>query len=218
MTRRAQARLGIVLTLPVAVLVLCSSSSRWSVRSTTRWSTSTGWIPTPAFVGFDNFTEMFTDPAVWAALRNNAIWIVVGTAAPMILGLLIAVLIWSVRRGSAIYRLIFFLPFVLPAVAIGIVWTWIYDPVDGSLNRALEAIGLGSLTRGWLGDPDLALYAVLATAVWGATAFVIMIFLSALRNVDAELRRRLSDRRRERGPAVGLHHRAADHAGVPDGA
>ncbi len=72
-------------------------------------------------------------------------------------------------------------------MAIGIVWTWIYDPVDGSLNRALEAIGLGSLTRGWLGDPDLALYAVLATAIWGATAFVIVIFLSALRNVDAEL-------------------------------
>jgi ABC-type sugar transport system permease subunit len=101
--------------------------------------------------------------------------------------LLISVLIWTTRRGAGIYRLAFFLPFVLPGVAIGIVWTWIYDPVSGWLNRALEAVGLDSLVRGWLGDPDLALYAVLATAVWAYSGFVIIIFLSALRNVDIEL-------------------------------
>jgi raffinose/stachyose/melibiose transport system permease protein len=186
-TRRAQARLGFVLTLPVAVLV--GVFFVFPMLSALYYSVVDfdGVDPTPAFVGFDNFTEMFTDPAVWAALKNNAIWIVVGTAAPLILGLLIAILIWPVRRGSALYRLIFFLPFVLPAVTVGIVWTWIYDPVDGSLNRALEAIGLGGLARGWLGDPKLALYAVLVTAIWGSTAFVIVIFLSALRNVDAEL-------------------------------
>ena len=186
-TRRAQARLGIVLTLPVALLVVIFfifpmiSALYYSVVD------FDGVDPTPAFVGFDNFTEMLTDPGVWAALRNNAIWIVVGTAAPMILGLLIAVLLWSIRRGSALYRLVFFFPFLLPAVAVGTVWTWIYDPIDGWLNQALQAIGLGSLARGWLGDPNLALYAVLATAVWGSTAFVIVIFLSALRNVDSEL-------------------------------
>ena len=130
---------------------------------------------------------MFTDPETWHALSNNVIWIVVGTAAPMIIGLLIALLLWTTRRGAGIYRLAFFLPFVLPGVAIGIVWGWIYDPVSGWLNRALEAVGLDSLARGWLGDPDLALYAVLATAVWAYSGFVIIIFLSALRNVDIEL-------------------------------
>lgn len=186
-TRRAQARLGLLLSLPVAILVVVFflfpmiSALYYSVVD------FDGVDPTPAFVGFDNFTEMLTDPAVWAALKNNAIWIVVGTAAPMILGLLIAVLLWSVRRGSALYRLVFFFPFLLPAVAVGTVWTWIYDPIDGWLNRALDLVGLGALARGWLGDPNLALYAVLATAVWGSTAFVIVIFLSALRNVDIEL-------------------------------
>jgi raffinose/stachyose/melibiose transport system permease protein len=138
-------------------------------------------------VGLANVIEMFTDPETWHALSNNVIWIIVGTAAPMIIGLLISVLIWTTRRGAGIYRLAFFLPFVLPGVAIGIVWTWIYDPVSGWLNRALEAVGLDSLVRGWLGDPDLALYAVLATAVWAYSGFVIIIFLSALRNVDIEL-------------------------------
>jgi ABC-type sugar transport system permease subunit len=72
-------------------------------------------------------------------------------------------------------------------VAVGIVWGWIYDPVQGLLNEALGAIGLDSLQRGWLGDPSWALYAVLVTAIWGATGFAVVIFISALRNVDVEL-------------------------------
>ncbi len=187
MTRRAQARLGILLTLPVIALVVVFfvfpmiSALYFSVVD------FDGIDPTPEFVGLANVIEMFTDPETWHALSNNVIWIIVGTAAPMIIGLLISVLIWTTRRGAGIYRLAFFLPFVLPGVAIGIVWTWIYDPVSGWLNRALEAVGLDSLVRGWLGDPDLALYAVLATAVWAYSGFVIIIFLSALRNVDIEL-------------------------------
>jgi ABC-type sugar transport system permease subunit len=186
-TRRAQARLGILLTLPVIALVVVFFA--FPMISALYFSVVDfdGIDPSPEFVGLANVIEMFTDPETWHALSNNVIWIIVGTAAPMIIGLLISVLIWTTRRGAAIYRLAFFLPFVLPGVAIGIVWTWIYDPVSGWLNRALEAVGLDGLVRGWLGDPDLALYAVLATAVWAYSGFVIIIFLSALRNVDIEL-------------------------------
>ena len=141
----------------------------------------------PPWVGLDNFTELAQDDDVWAAFRNNVIWIIIGTTAPLVFGLGLALLVWGVRRGSVFYRLAFFMPFVLPPVAVGVVWTWIYDPSRGWLNRALELVGLDSLTRGWLGDPDTALYAVLATSVWGTTAFVFIIFLSALRNVDVEL-------------------------------
>jgi ABC-type sugar transport system permease subunit len=146
-----------------------------------------GLDPTPPFVGLSNFTEMFTDSATWHALGNNAIWIVIGTAAPMIIGLLVAVVIWSGRRGGSVYRVLFFLPFMLPGVAIGIVWGWIYDPVNGWVNRVLGAFGLGDLSRGWLGDPKTAIFAVLATAIWATCGFVTMIILSALRNVDVEL-------------------------------
>ena len=69
----------------------------------------------------------------------------------MVLGLLIALLLWGVRRGSMFYRLCFFLPFVLPGVAIGIVWGWIYDPVQGLLNTALGAIGLDEPAAGLAG-------------------------------------------------------------------
>ncbi|WP_371400505.1 sugar ABC transporter permease [Kribbella sp. NBC_00662] len=185
-TRRAQARLGILLALPVAIVTAVffvfpmANALYYSVVD------FDGLDPTPPFVGLRNFTEMFTDPATWHALGNNAIWIAIGTAAPMIIGLLVAVLIWS-GRGGATYRLLFFLPFMLPGVAIGIVWGWIYDPVNGWINRVLNAIGLDGLSRGWLGDPKTAIFAVLATAIWATCGFVTMIILSALRNVDVEL-------------------------------
>lgn len=186
-TRRAQARLGILLILPVMALVIVfflfpmASALYFSVVD------FDGLNPSPPFVGADNFVEMFRDPEVWHALSNNVIWIVIGTAAPMIIGLGVSLLVWSARTASVAYRLAFFLPYVLPGVAIGIVWGWIYDPVSGWLNRVLEIVGLGGLTRGWLGDPNTALYAVLATAIWATCGFVIMIFLSALRNVDVDL-------------------------------
>jgi ABC-type sugar transport system permease subunit len=186
-TRRAQARLGILLALPVAVITAIFfvfpmlNALYYSVVD------FDGLDPTPPFVGLRNFTEMFTDSATWHAIGNNAIWIVIGTAAPMIIGLLVAVVIWSGRRGGSVYRLLFFLPFMLPGVAIGIVWGWIYDPVNGWVNRVLGAVGLGDLSRGWLGDPNTAIFAVLATAIWATCGFVTMIILSALRNVDVEL-------------------------------
>lgn len=186
-TRRAQQRLGVLLVVPVTVMMVLffllplGNSLVYSVVDFDGLSTN------PPFVGLANFKEMFTDDLVWHALQNNAVWIVLGTAAPLVLGLAIALLLWGVGRGSLIYRLCFFLPYVLPGVAIGIVWGWIYDPVQGLLNKALGAVGLSALERGWLGDPKTALYAILVTAVWGGTGFAVVIFISALRNVDVEL-------------------------------
>jgi ABC-type sugar transport system permease subunit len=146
-----------------------------------------GINPAPPWVGLDNFKELAQDPDVWAAFRNNVIWLVVGTAGPIVVGLALALLMWDVRRGSVWYRVAFFFPYILPQVAVGVVWGWIYDPSRGWLNRGLEAVGLDVLTRGWLGDPSTALYAVLGTAVWTAGAFVFVILLAALRNVDEDL-------------------------------
>lgn len=186
-TRRAQARLGILLVLPLVAIVVIfflfplANAVYYSLLD------YNGVDPNPAFVGLANFAELATDPALWPALRNNVIWIVIGTIAPMVIGLGLALLMWSVRRGSGFYRVAFFLPYVLPAVAIGVVWSWIYDPIRGWLNQALRAVGLEALATGWLGNPDTALYAVLGTAIWATTGFVFIVLLSALRNVDPEL-------------------------------
>jgi raffinose/stachyose/melibiose transport system permease protein len=185
--RRRQAWLGFVLVVPATMLMVVFfifpmiSALYFAVID------FDGLDPTPPFVGLANFAELFTDPQMWHALGNNVIWIVIGTVSPIVIGLLIALLLWTVKTASVAYRLAFFLPYVLPGVAIGIVWSWIYDPVNGWLNKVLAGVGLDGLQRGWLGEPSTALYAVLATAIWATCGFVIMIFLAALRNVDVEL-------------------------------
>ena len=186
-TRRAQARLGVALVAPLTALVgiffvvPLANAVYFAVVD------FDGVNPSPPFVGLANFAQMFTDPVVWRALGNNAIWIVLGTALPLLIGLGIALLLWTVGRASIWYRLAFFIPYILPGVAIGVVWGWIYDPIRGWLNQALTLVGLGSAATGWLGNPDTALFAVLATAVWASTGFTVVIFLAALRSVDLEL-------------------------------
>ncbi len=186
-TRRAQARLGIFLVAPLVLLVILFFILPLATSIYFSLVDFHGFEADPPFIGLDNFIELAEDPNVWPALLNNIIWIVVGTVAPLLIGLLVALLLWNVKRGSTFYRLAFFLPYVLPAAAIGVVWSWIYDPIRGWLNRLLDLIGLGELATGWLGNPDTALWAVLGTAVWTATGFVVVIFLAALRNVDPEL-------------------------------
>jgi raffinose/stachyose/melibiose transport system permease protein len=185
-TRKAQRRLGILLVLPTVVIMAVFLLFPLGNAVYYVFVDFNGIDLAPPFVGLDNFAELARDPDVWAAFRNNVIWIVIGTAAPLVLGLGLALLLWGVRRGSAIYRVVFFLPYVLPQVAVGVVWGWIYEPTRGWLNRVLDAVGLESITTGWLGNPDTALYAVLATAIWTAVGFVFVIILSALRNVDTE--------------------------------
>jgi raffinose/stachyose/melibiose transport system permease protein len=186
-TRRAQARLGMLLVAPLMVLTIVFfvfpllSSLYYSVIS------YDGVSANPPFVGLANFVQLFTDAEVWHALGNNLIWIVIGTISPLLIGLVFALLLWTVRRGSRYYRLALFFPYVMPGIAIGIVWGWIYDPINGWLNVALRLIGLGGITTGWLGNPSTALFAVLATAIWATCGFVMLIFLSALQNVDMEL-------------------------------
>jgi raffinose/stachyose/melibiose transport system permease protein len=186
-TRRAQARLGIVLVAPLVLLTTVFFLVPLANSIYFAFVEFDGLNLNPPFVGLSNFTELAADPAVAVALRNNAIWIVVGTIAPLLIGLALALMLWNVRRGAMFYRVAYFIPFILPGAAIGIVWGWIYDPLRGWLNQLLKLIGLGDHITGWLGNPDTALAAILVTAVWASTGFVVVIFLAALRTVDAEL-------------------------------
>ena len=150
--------------------------------SFTNWD---GVSPERDFVGLANYARMFGDATAIKAFVNNVVWVGIGTIAPVVLGLFEALLVWTgSQRGSLFFRTLFFLPFVLPLVVVGIVWQWIYHPLFGALNSVLDAVGLGSLSRGWLADPHAALYAVLIAAIWGATGFCFLILHAALQNVD----------------------------------
>jgi raffinose/stachyose/melibiose transport system permease protein len=149
--------------------------------SFTNWN---GATVTKDFVGQSNYARMFGDAAVLRAFSNNVIWVIIGTISPVVIGLFLALLLWSGTRGSLVFRTIYFLPFILPLVVVALVWQWIFHPLFGPVNKVLDSVGLEGLSRGWLGDPNTALYAVLVSAIPGATGLVVMILFAALQNVD----------------------------------
>lgn len=125
---------------------------------------------------------------MWKALEHNFIWVIVGTISPIVIGLLLAVLLSSKNtKGRTFFRTVYFMPVMLSPVVVGIIWGWVYNPIYGMLNKILDAVGLDNLSRGWLGDPKLALYMVLITAIWSYFGFCLVILMAGIQNVDAEL-------------------------------
>jgi ABC-type sugar transport system permease subunit len=152
--------------------------------SFTSWN---GADPVKEWVGLANYRELIHDDHLWTSLRHNLTWVVIGTIAPMVIGLLLAIFLWRRPLGFTLFRTTYFMPQVLSSVVIAIVWGWIYNPIFGLLNASLDKVGLESLTRGWLGDPDVALYAVLVAAIWAEVGFVFVVFLAGLQNVSRDL-------------------------------
>ena len=182
--RRQQMRYAILFVAPALIvyLVFMVYPFLYTIYlSLTNWN---GVDPDKDFVGLANYARMFGDGAALQSFFNNVIWVIIGTIAPVVIGLLEALIVWSVTRGSVIWRTLFFLPFVLPLVVVAVVWQWIYHPLYGVVNTVLDSIGLDGLSRGWLADPQTALYAVLIAAIWGASGFCFLILNASLQNVD----------------------------------
>jgi ABC-type sugar transport system permease subunit len=189
-TRRAwrQALIGYAFVLPALLLYLFFVIRPFldSVYySLTDWD---GAQPLKRFVGLANYQKLLSDSLLWQALYHNLIWVIIGTLAPIVIALLLGVLLWGRQVwGRTLFRTIYFIPVVLSDVVVAIVWNWIYHPFFGPVNSALKAVGLGSLARGWLGDPNSALLALLITAIWAYYGFCFVVIMAGLQSVNMEL-------------------------------
>jgi ABC-type sugar transport system permease subunit len=180
-------RAGILFVLPALILYLVFMVYPFFQSiyfSLTSWN---GVTAVKEWVGFANYGKLMGDGLFWKSLLHTVIWVIIGTIAPIVVGMLLAILLWRRPKGFTLFRTVFFMPQVLSTVVIGIVWNWIYNPIFGILNEALDAVGLEDLSRGWLGDPDVALYAVLVAAIWATIGFVFVILLAGLQNVSKDL-------------------------------
>jgi raffinose/stachyose/melibiose transport system permease protein len=138
-------------------------------------------------VGLDNYARLASDSELLESLWHNVIFLVGGTLPPIMLGLLLALAIWGGVRLGAFWRVLYFIPFVLASIVVAISWTWIYNPLFGPLNEALEGLGLGDLTHSWLGDAGTALPAVLVVSAWVSFGFIMVLALAALQAVDGDV-------------------------------
>ncbi|OZV81577.1 ABC transporter permease [Micromonospora echinospora] len=160
----------------------------------TDWTGVSGEV---SFVGLDNFRRLVDDPLFRAALRNNALMLLVVPAVTILLGLLLAALVSfggrggaagpSAVRGGELYRVAYFLPQVLALPIVAVLWQFVYNPNDGLLNGFLRGVGLDALARSWLGDPAVALWAVMAVLIWSSVGFYMVLFGAAMESIPREV-------------------------------
>ena len=142
----------------------------------------------PVFNGLNNYIEMSQDKILRLSLFNNLLFMVFYVLFPIVIALFLTVLLTRTRvRGLSFFRAGLFIPQVMAMVAVGVVWRWIYNPTFGPLNQTLQAIGLGSLARPWLGDFDLALPAVGIVGTWVQYGFCMVLFIAGVQHIDESL-------------------------------
>jgi multiple sugar transport system permease protein len=135
------------------------------------------------YIGLDNYRELMGDRAFETSIWNNLKWLVLYLLAiPMGLG--IALFLNQTVMGIRLYKSLFFFPFVLSQVVVGLVFSWFYLPREGLLNAVLGVVGLGPVNV--LGDPDLATYGIIAAGLWPQTAYCMILYLTGLNAVDPE--------------------------------
>ena len=129
-------------------------------------------------VNLQNYQDLFADDVFLKALSNTSIYVVFVVPVSILLSLVIAVLIHNAARGKAIFQTLYFLPYVTSVIAIGIVWSWIFNSNYGLLNYFLSLFGIDAIP--WLNDPQYALAALIIFSIWKSLAFNILIFLSGI--------------------------------------
>ena len=136
-------------------------------------------------VGLHNFRWLMEDERFGLALRNTFTFVIGVVPASIIISLIIAVLLNSKIKGAAIFRSIYFLPFVTSTIAIAMVWSWIYNTNNGILNYFLGLFGVDPIR--WIEHPDYAMLSLIIMSVWSSLGFNIVILLAGLQTINKQL-------------------------------
>jgi raffinose/stachyose/melibiose transport system permease protein len=139
------------------------------------------------FIGLRNYVDMFLHDEVFQlSLRNSMVATLILALVPTALGLGFAAL-FSNLRGGGFYRSSIFLPYLVSMVAVGTIWSWIYNPRIDAPGIMLQAIGLESLMHDWLGEQATAFAAAMVPGIWRFTGFAIVIFYAAIQTIPVDL-------------------------------
>ena len=139
----------------------------------------------PKFTGIGNYTALFSDPAFRDVFVNTIIYVAVTVPISVFLALVLALLLNRKFRALGLYRLAFFYPTVLPMVSAATIWLFMYTPDYGLLNVFIEFFHIPS--QNWLGDPQLALIALMILGVWKQTGYFMVFFLAGLQGLPHDI-------------------------------
>jgi multiple sugar transport system permease protein len=145
--------------------------------SLTQWDLLT----VPKVIGLDNYARLLSDPRFLIALRNTAFYTIVSVPLGLVLSLGLALALNQAIAGISWIRTMYFLPIVTSAIAVGLVWAWIYSPANGLLNQLLEVFGIPP--QRWITDPFWAMPAIILMSIWQGLPANTIIFLAGLQAI-----------------------------------
>ncbi|OAN41673.1 carbohydrate ABC transporter permease [Microbacterium sp. H83] len=137
-----------------------------------------------AFVGFANYAEALADPKMWQSM-GNTVWFTLISTVPLVgIALLMAALVDRGLPGQWLWRLSFFMPFLLASTVISQIWVWIFNPQVGAANNILEFFGLEPIA--WLQNPDTNMLSIVIATVWWTVGFNFLLYLAAMQNIPPQ--------------------------------
>ncbi len=140
------------------------------------------------FVGLRNYLRLFDDDSFYAALKNNFMFVLIVAPLQSAFALLLAVLVNKQLAGSRIFRTIYFMPVATTMAVVAVVWSLIYSPDGGVVNRFVGALSLGMIgPQDWLRDPTLVMHAVIVLSIWQGVGFQMLVFLAGLQSIPEDL-------------------------------
>lgn len=142
----------------------------------------------PVFVGLDNYETAAGDPIFWRALRNNTVFAVTSLVFQVGFSLVLAAVLEEFvhQRLRGFLRTVYFIPAVISITVAGILFSFLYNPQIGLLNRALGALGLESWQHSWLGEPGTAMWSIIAMSQWQSIGYTAILFVVAIQRVPRE--------------------------------
>jgi multiple sugar transport system permease protein len=182
--KRRNALLGIGFILPTMIgliifywyplfSVFAYSLLEWNLISSSTW------------VGFENYSRLFSDPEFYNALLNTTTFILLYVPPSLIIGFILALALNRKIRGRIILRTAFVMPYIAMIVAVSIVWKWIYHPTFGLLNVFLKTIGLP--TPAWLLDQKTVMLSIAIMGIWQMVGYNMLFYIAALQDVPKQL-------------------------------
>src|ERR687890_1691894 len=150
------------------------------------WSTFT---PTPVFVGLDNYRAAVDDPVFWRALLNNTYYAIASLVFQVFFALILAAILEEAvgQRLRGFLRTVYFIPAAISITVAGILFSFIYNPQIGLLNRLLDVLGLESWQHAWLGEQGTAIWAIIAMSQWQSIGYTAILFVVAIQRIPREL-------------------------------
>nr|WP_245203635.1 sugar ABC transporter permease [Ammoniphilus resinae] len=139
------------------------------------------------FIGFANYVELFNDQIFWTALKNNFLVVFISVFVQIPLGLVMALMLFAPIRGIKLFNTIYFMPFLMSTVAIGLLWVFMFDPINGTMNQLLRMLGVEKWQVAWLSEESTAMWSVLLVIVWQFAPFYMILFKAGIVGIPEEL-------------------------------